>query len=61
MRWPSVTVAARGWDDDGKNGSSSDAAITTMMCEHSDSLSMTPTDRTFDIVTKKGDLDCIMG
>ena len=54
-------VAARGHDDDdGKNGSSSDAAIATMMWEHGDCLSMTPTDRTFDLLINKGGLDCVM-
>ena len=52
---------ARGRDNDnGKNGSSSDAAITTMTWEHGDCLSMTPVDRTFDLVINKGDLDCVM-
>ena len=31
-----------------------------MTWEHSDSLSMTPADRTFDIVIDKEDLDCVM-
>ena len=50
---------ARGRDD-GKNGSSSDAAIPTMMWEHGDCPFLPPAYRTFDLVIDKGDLDCVM-
>ena len=61
IRWTSITVTARGRDDnDGENGSSSDAAIAMMTWEHGDCLLMTPTDRNFDLVIHKGDLNCAM-
>ena len=46
--------------DDGENYSFSDASIATMTWDHGDCLLMTPTDRTFELVINKGNLDCVM-
>ena len=46
--------------DDGGNGSSSNAAIATITWEHSYYISMTPVDRTFDLVIDTGALECVM-
>ena len=49
-----------GRDSNGENYSSSDTAIATMTWENVVCLSMTPVDRTLDLVIDKGDLDCFM-
>ena len=59
IRWKSVTVADRGRRDS-ENGFCSDRAIVTMPWEHGDCLSMTPADRTFNLVVDKESLDCVM-
>ena len=50
---------ARGRED-GENGSSSDAAITTMSWEHGDCILIPPADSTFNLVMNKGELECVM-
>ena len=46
--------------EDGKNVSSSNAAIVMMAWEHGDSLSIPPADHRFDLVINKVALDCVM-
>ena len=46
--------------DNGENGSSSDASVATMTWEHGECLSMPPADFTFDLVINNGALDCVM-
>ena len=46
--------------DNGKNGSSYDVAIATMIWYHGERLSVPPADRTFVLVIDKRALDCVM-